>query len=60
MLLTTMAYSIVLRRRVVGFIVDRSSKGKAVRRFSISIWCVHNWYRRADLALIFLEPGAGS
>lgn len=55
-----MAYSIDLRQRVMGFVVDGGSKAEAARRFGVSIWCVHDGYGRADLAPTFLEPGAGS
>ncbi|MCA9501053.1 MAG: transposase [Nitrospirales bacterium] len=44
-----MAYSIDLRKRVVGFVTGGGSKAEAARRFRVSIWCVHDWCRRTDL-----------
>jgi transposase len=45
-----MAYSIDLRQRVVRVVADGGSKAEAARRFDVSIWCVHDWCGRADLA----------
>ena len=44
-----MAYSADLRQRVVEFVGEGGSKAEAARRFRVSIWCVHDWYGRADL-----------
>ncbi len=45
-----MAYSIDLRKRVVGFVAEGGSKVEAARRFRVSGWCVKDWCGRSDLA----------
>ena len=45
-----MAYSIDLRKRVVEFVKQGGKKAEAARRFRVSVWCVHDWCGRADLA----------
>ena len=49
-MLDTMAYSLDLRKRVVGFVKKGGSKAEAARRFQVSEWCVQDWCRRPDLA----------
>ena len=46
----TMAYSLDLRKRVVGFVEEGGSKAEAARRVQVSAWCVQDWCRRPDLA----------
>jgi len=45
-----MAYSIDLRKRVVEFVEEGGGKAEAARRFRVSLWCVHDWCGRTDLA----------
>jgi len=45
-----MAYSIDLRKRVVGFVEGGGKKVEAARQFRVSIWCVQDWCQRTDLA----------
>ncbi len=45
-----MAYSLDLRKRVVGFVEEGGSKAEAARRFQVREWCVQDWWRRPDLA----------
>ncbi len=45
-----MAYSLDLRKRVVGFVENGGSKAEASRRFGVSLWCVDDWFKRDDLA----------
>ena len=44
-----MAYSLDLRKRVVGFVEEGGSKAEAARRFRVSEWCVQDWCRRPNL-----------
>lgn len=44
-----MAYSIDLRKRVIGFINDGHSKEKAAKVFRVSTWCIYDWIKRDDL-----------
>ena len=45
-----MAYSMDLRKRVVGFVENGGSRAEASRRFGVSLWCVYDWFKRDDLA----------
>jgi len=45
-----MAYSLDLRKRVVGFVEQGGSKAAAARRFQVSVWCVQDWCQRPHLA----------
>jgi len=44
-----MAYSVDLRKRVVGFVNNGGSKAEASRRYGVSLWCVNDWFKRDDL-----------
>jgi len=44
-----MSYSQDLRERVVAFVKKGGSKSEAVRRFSVSRWCVIDWLKRETL-----------
>ena len=44
-----MTYSIDLRQRVAGFVEAGGRKAEASRRYEVSLWCVTDWCKRADL-----------
>ena len=44
-----MTYSIDLRKRVAGFVAAGGRKAEASRRYEVSLWCVTDWCKRADL-----------
>ncbi len=50
MLPVTLAYSLDLRKRVVGFVEEGGLKAEAARRFRVSLWCVQDWCKRPDRA----------
>ena len=47
-----MAYSLDLRTRVVSYVKDGGKKSTASKLFKVSIWCVNDWCKRADLSPI--------
>ena len=45
-----MTYRLDLRQRAVEFVKNGGSKAEASRVYKVSIWCIYDWCKRADLA----------
>ena len=47
-----MSYSLDLRKRVVNYVRSGGRKSEASILYQVSLWCVHDWMRRENLAPI--------